>query len=121
MGSALFARMWCACCVIIIAILGIFNVYIGIAYDIPPSIAYQHTFFVIASLWMLPPLLLFAVRWQIMYEWYLRNCKKKQPQLDPEYQTRLMVIVFGCCVCFSLYVTYKDYAEVAWHITIFKF
>jgi len=120
-GSAIFARTWCVLCATVIALLGIANLYLGIYYEIPPFISYQHTFFVIASIWMLPPILLFSARWETMYGWYLRKCREKQPELDDEYQTRLIVIVFGSCVCFSLFVTYKDYAEVVWHITKFNF
>ena len=121
MGSALFAKNWCIFCAIAVALLGILNICLGLLHNLYPPISTHHVFYVVASLWMLPPIVLFAVRWNVMYQWALRKSKEKQPDLDSEYQTRLMVIVFGGCVFFSLYLTYKDYAEVVWHVTKFNF
>ena len=59
MGGARFARTWCILCATLIAALGVANILLGVIYDVDPPIEYQHTFFVVASIWMLPPLLLF--------------------------------------------------------------
>jgi len=97
------------------------NVYLGVAYENPVTYNAQHIFLTVASAWMLPPILLFTSDWNTMYAWYLRKCKERQPGLDAEYQTRLMVIVLGGVVLFSLYVTFKDYALMVRHISRFDF
>ena len=56
-----------------------------------------------------------------MYEWFLRKCKEKQPEIDAEYQTRLLLIVSGFLVLSSLYFSYKDYAVIVWHVSKFNF
>lgn len=117
MGSARFARTWFVISALFMFMAFIFNVYLGVAYEDPVTYNAQHIFLTV----MLPPILLFTSDWNTMYAWYLRKCKERQPGLDAEYQTRLMVIVLGGVVLFSLYVTVKDYALMVRHISSFDF
>lgn len=116
LGSPAFAKYWCRFVSLTMSALGLFNLWLGITYPASPTTAIRHTFFVVASMWMLPPILIMMLGWDFMYPWMIRINKKSLPKFDDEGHTRLLVIVFGASLLFSFFVTYEDYSEVVWHI-----